>query len=306
MIFTNKKLQVDAEKGHYAVGAFNVYDMESVQAVVKAAELERSPAIIATTEGAIEYAGHEFLVDLIRLASKDSKIPFSMHLDHGKDMEIIKNCIRLGYTSVMIDASHYEFNKNIEMTRKVISLAHKKGVSVEAELGTIGGVEDSVSSKNILLTDARDAKEFVDRTGCDTLAVAIGTSHGAYKFKKKSNLDIKRLIEIKKAVKVPLVLHGASGIPVEITRKATLFGAILGKAHGVSDDNIKAAVLNGISKVNIDSDLRLAFDASIREVLYKHPDVFDPRKILGPARDAMMDIVRYKMKLFNSSGKAKV
>jgi len=303
MLLTNKQLQSKAEKGHYAVGAFNVYDMESVQAVVKAAELENSPAIIATTEGAIEYAGHEFLAMLIKLAASKSKMPFSMHLDHGKDMDIIKNCIKLGYTSVMIDASRFDFNKNIETTRKVVAMAHKKGVSVEAELGTIGGVEDSVSAKQIILTDPRDAKEFAEKTGCDTLAVAIGTSHGAYKFPGESRLDIQRLIELKKVIKVPLVLHGASGIPDSILQKARLFGAILGDAHGVPDSDIKAAVANGISKVNIDSDLRLTFDASVREVLKTKPEEFDPRKILGPARDQMTEIVRYKMKLFGSSGK---
>lgn len=305
MLETNKKLQTIATKNKYAVGAFNVYDMESVQAVVKAAELERSPAIIATTEGAIEYAGHEFLAELIELATKKSKIQYSMHLDHGQDMNIIKNCITLGYTSVMIDASKYEFKKNIQIVKNVVALAHKKGVSVEAELGTIGGVEDSVSAKQILLTDSHDAKEFVEKTGCDTLAVAIGTSHGAYKFAGKSKLDIQRLGEIHKAVKIPLVLHGASGIPKWIVRKAVLFGAVLGKAKGVSDEDIKAAVANGISKVNIDSDLRLTFDATIREVLKKKPEEFDPRKILGPARDAVTEMIRYKMKLFGSSGKAK-
>jgi fructose-bisphosphate aldolase class II len=305
MLTTNKKLQTEATKKRYAVGAFNVYDMESIQSVVRAAELEKSPAMICTTEGAIKYAGHEFLAELIELATKRSKITYSMHLDHGQDFDIIRKCLKLGYTSVMIDASKHDFKKNIQITRKVVSMAHKKGVSVEAELGTIGGVEDSVSARHILLTDPRDAKEFVEKSGCDTLAVAIGTSHGAYKFAKRSKLAIDRLKEIRKVVKIPLVLHGASGIPSWIVRKATMFGAVLGKAHGVSPEDIKAAIKGGISKVNIDSDLRLTFDASIREVLKKKPTVFDPRKILGPARDAMTDMVRYKMQLFGSSGKAK-
>jgi fructose-bisphosphate aldolase class II len=306
MLLNNREIQKIAEKNRFAVGAFNVYDMESVQSVVWAAEREKSPAIIATTEGAIKYAGHKFLVDLIDLAARDSDMPFTMHLDHGQDMEIIRNCIRLGYTSVMVDASHYEFKKNIDITKKVVALAHRKGISVEAELGTIGGVEDSVSSRNILLTDPRDAREFVEKTGCDTLAVAIGTSHGAYKFAKKSKLDIERLKLLKAAVKVPLVLHGASGIPSWIVKKAKLFGAILGNPKGVSEEDIKAAVANGISKVNIDSDLRLTFDATIREVLAKNPKEFDPRKILGPSRDAMTDMVAYKIKLFSSSGKARL
>lgn len=305
MLVSNRKLQKKAQGGRYAVGAFNVYDMESVQSVVRAAELERSPAIIATTEGAIEYAGHEFMAELIGLATKRSKVTYSMHLDHGKNMDVIRKCLKLGYTSVMIDASHKQFKENIRTTKEVVRLAHRKGVSVEAELGTIGGVEDSVSTRKILLTEPEDAKEFVEKTGCDTLAIAIGTSHGAYKFKGKSKLDIGRLKEIRKVVKAPLVLHGASGIPQWIVRKAKRFGAVLGSPHGVSPDDIKAAVKNGITKVNIDSDLRLTFDATVREVLKKKPEVFDPRKILGPAREAVTEMVRYKMQLFGSSGKAK-
>jgi fructose-bisphosphate aldolase class II len=302
LLTTNKVLQTHAQKRKFAVGAFNVYDMESVQAVVNAAELEKSPAIIATTEGAIEYAGHELLAGIIKTLAKKSKMPFSMHLDHGKDMNIIRDCIRFGYTSVMIDASHYELRKNIGITRKVVEMAHKKGVSVEAELGTIGGVEDNVSARHIVLTDPYTAKEFVDETGCDMLAVAIGTSHGAYKFAGKSKLHIDRLKEIRKKVKIPLVLHGASGIPKEIIRKATLFGAVLGHPHGVSVPDIQAAITNGISKVNIDSDLRLTFDATIREVLKKKPSEFDPRKILGPAREQMTEMIRYKMRIFGSAG----
>ncbi len=305
MLVSNKTIQKKAEQRRYGVGAFNVYDMESVQSVVRAAELERSPAIIATSEGAISYAGHEFLAELIELATRKKKVQFTMHLDHGQDMDIIRKCLKLGYTSVMIDASKYDFKKNIRITRQVVQLAHKKGVSVEAELGTIGGVEDSVSARKILLTEPEDAKEFVAHTGCDTLAVAIGTSHGAYKFAGSSRLDIMRLRQIKKTVKVPLVLHGASGIPDWIVKKAKLFGAVLGKPHGVSDKDIRAAISGGISKINIDSDLRLTFDATIREVLKKRPEIFDPRKILGPARDAMTDMVRYKMRLFGSSGKTR-
>ncbi|NQU79703.1 class II fructose-1,6-bisphosphate aldolase [Candidatus Woesearchaeota archaeon] len=304
MLVSNKTLQKKARKGKYAVGAFNVYDMESVQSVVRAAELEKSPAIIATTEGAIKYAGHEFIAELIRLAAKKSKINYSLHLDHGQDMDIIRNCIKLGYTSVMIDASHHPFEENIRITKAVVGMAHRKGISVEAELGTIGGVEDAIKTRKILLTDPQDAKEFVEKTGCDTLAVAIGTSHGAYKFTKRSKLAIDRLIQICKVVDVPLVLHGASAIPTRIVRKAKLFGAVLGNAKGVANNDVQLAIRNGISKVNIDSDLRLTFDAAIRETLKTHPEIFDPRKILGPARDAMTETVRQKMRLFGSSGKA--
>ncbi|HII72467.1 TPA: class II fructose-bisphosphate aldolase family protein [Candidatus Woesearchaeota archaeon] len=304
-LLTNKRIQTVAQQHHFGVGAFNVFDMESIQAVVRAAELERSPAIIATTEGAIEYAGHEFLAEMISLAAKRSDMPLTMHLDHGKDMKIIRDCIKFGYSSVMIDASHYPWEKNIQVTKKVVDMCHKKGMSVEAELGTIGGVEDKVSTRHIILTEPGEAKEFAQRTGCDTLAVAIGTSHGAYKFAGKSRLDIKRLREIKKVVKIPLVLHGASGIPQDIVRKAERFGAKLGRPHGVSVPDTKAAIRNGISKINIDSDLRLTFDAAIREVLSEKPDTFDPRKILGPARDALVETVRMKMRMFSSSGKAK-
>lgn len=302
MFVTNKELQTIATKKKYGVGAFNVFDMESVQAVVQAAELERSPAIIATTESAIKYAGHEMLASIIKEAAQGATVPLSLHLDHGKDLDVIKKCIKLSYSSVMIDASHYDLKTNIKLTRQVVNLAHKRGVSVEAELGTIGGVEDNVSAKHIIYTDPDVAKGFVEATGCDTLAIAIGTSHGAYKFKGKSKLKINILRDIRKQVKIPLVLHGASGIPPKIVRKATMFGAILGSARGVSVKDIQAAVTNGISKVNIDSDLRLTFDATVREVLKKNPREFDPRKILGPAREQMMEMIRYKMRIFGSSG----
>jgi len=305
-LLTNKKIQQVADKNHFGVGAFNVYNMESAQAVVRAAELEKSPAIIATTEGAIEYAGHEMIASIIRNAAEKSNMPLTMHLDHGKDLSIIRKCLEIGDTSVMIDASHYELQKNMEITRKVVSWAHKKGVTVEAELGTIGGVEDKVSARTIIMTEPSDAKNFVEKTGCDTLAVAIGTSHGAYKFAGKSKLDIKRLREIKKVVKVPLVLHGASGIPQDIIRQAAKYGAKLGNPHGVSEPDTRAAVKNGISKVNIDSDLRLTFDAAIRKVMCTEPEVFDPRKMLEPTTEAMVETIRHKMRLFGSSGKAKM
>ncbi|MFC1723706.1 ketose-bisphosphate aldolase [Nanoarchaeota archaeon] len=304
-MLSNKKLQTIAQKHRFAVGAFNVYDMESVQSVIKAAQLEKSPAIIATSEGAIDYAGHELLATMIKTLARRAKVPLSMHLDHGRDMIAIRNCIKYGYTSIMIDASHLDFKNNIRTTKKVVNMCHKKGISVEAELGTIGGVEDKVSARKIILTEPADAKEFAEKTGCDMLAVAIGTSHGAYKFAGTSKLDIKRLREIRKIVKIPLVLHGASGIPQDIVKKAKRFGAILGNPHGVSVPDTKAAIRNGISKVNIDSDLRLTFDASVREVIKTKPSVFDPRKILGPAREAVVEIIRRKMRMFNSHNKAK-
>jgi fructose-bisphosphate aldolase class II len=303
MLVTNKFLLQKANKGNYAVGAFNINNMEFLQAIINAAEKLKSPAIVQTTEGAIKYAGLVYLHSLVTTAAKYTKTPISLHLDHGRDLDIIKQCIKIGYTSVMIDGSHYDFEKNIRVTKKVVSLAHKKGVSVEAELGTIGGVEEDVSARKIIYTDPGAALEFVKRTGVDTLAVAIGTSHGAYKFAGKSKLDIKRLKEIKKKLKIPLVLHGGSGIPADIISKAKKYGAKFGKPKGVSDFEMKKAVRNGINKVNIDSDLRLSFTAAVREVLAKKPEEFDPRKILSPARAFIQKTVEHKMKLFGSAGR---
>lgn len=305
MLTTNKKLLDAANKGHYAVGAFNINNMEILQAIVRAAERQRSPAIVQTTEGAVEYAGMRYLKDLVYSAAVQTWVPVTLHLDHGKDLNVIRQAIKSGYTSVMIDGSHYKFEKNITVTRKVVQWAHRKGVSVEAELGTIGGVEDKVSARHIFYTDPDAAVEFVKRTGCDALAIAIGTSHGAYKFEGKSHLDIARLKEIKRRLKMPLVLHGASGIPDYIIEQAEKYGAKLGHPKGVSDQSIKAAIHAGINKINIDSDLRLAFDAGVRQVLKEKPDVFDPRKILGPARELIQQVVERKMKLFGSVGKAR-
>jgi fructose-bisphosphate aldolase class II len=205
----------------------------------------------------------------------------------------------------MIDGSHFEYDENVKVTRKVVDVAHLKGVSVEAELGRLAGVEEaSVEEKEAILTDPEAAKEFVERTDVDALAVAIGTSHGAYKFKGEPKLDFKRLEEIKEKVKIPLVLHGASSVPPWIIEKATRYGAQLAGAKGIPEESIKQAIELGITKINIDTDLRLAFTATVREVLATAPSQFDPRKILGPAREAMKEVVKGKMRLFGSAGKA--
>ena len=305
MLVTNKVLLSKAQSHQYAVGAFNVNDLEFVAAVIKAAELEKSPAIIQTTEGAINYAGIEMISALVKTAAQLTKMPVSLHLDHGKSLETVKAAIKNGYTSVMIDGSHLDFDKNVKLTKQVVKTAHAKGVSVEGELGTIGGAEDLVSSRKITLTNPNTAKEFVERTSVDALAIAIGTSHGAYKFKAKSHLDLKRLGEIRKKVKIPLVLHGASSIPKDIVAKAKRYGAKLGSTVGVSEYQVRKAVKLGICKVNIDSDLRLSFDAAIRESLAQHPEEFDPRKILSPATALITEVIRKKMRLLGSSGKAK-
>ncbi len=303
MLTSGKNILTKAHKGKYAVGAFNFNNMEILQAVVNAAVKMKSPALVQTTEGAIKYAGIKYLKEMAYVAGRESNVPLALHLDHGKDLDVIRNCIKVGYTSVMIDGSQYDFKKNISVTKKVVAMAHKKGVSVEGELGTIGGTEDNVTSKHILYTEPDVAVEFVEKTGVDSLAIAIGTSHGAYKFKGSSKLDIKRLKEIKKRLKMPLVLHGASGIPPAIVKQAEKYGAKLGKAKGVTDDSLRKAVAGGINKVNIDSDLRLSFDAGVRKFLATNPTVFDPRKILRPATDLMQGIVEQKMVTLKSKGK---
>lgn len=303
-LVTMKSLLAKADKERYAVGAFNVNNLEILEAVVRAAEKKKSPVIIQTSEGAIKYAGLNMLFSMIKTAVENARIPAAIHLDHGRDLTLIKKCINLGYTSVMIDASHLEFEKNIKTTKKVVSWAQKKKVTVEAELGTIGGAEEKIVARNILYTDPTAAKEFVDLTGCDALAIAIGTSHGAFKFSGKAKLDISRLKQIKKVVNVPLVLHGASCVPKELVAKAKKFGAKIVGAEGVPDAQIKVAVKNGINKINTDTDIRLGFAEAVRETLQKHPEEFDPRKILGPARDLMQKIVEHRMELFGSKGKA--
>ncbi|HLD88984.1 MAG TPA: class II fructose-bisphosphate aldolase [Candidatus Nanoarchaeia archaeon] len=302
MLVTTKKILDSANKHNYAVGAFNISDLEILQGIVNAAVKKKSPVIIQTSQSAIEYARMENLVCMAVNEIEKNKITAALHLDHGTDMKIIKKAIKSGYTSVMIDGSHLGYKKNISVTRKVVTLAHKKGISVEGELGTIGGREDYVKGR-IQYTDAESAGDFVAKTGIDSLAVAIGTSHGAYKFQGKAKLDIQRLNLIKKKVRIPLVLHGASGVPKEIVRIAKRAGAELGEVQGVPDSQIKLAVKNGINKINIDTDLRLAFTTAERSFLKKHPAEFDPRRILNEARLAVQKIAEKKIDLFGSRGK---
>jgi len=304
-LLTNRELLTRAKKGGYAVGAFNINNMEILQAIVSAGEAEKSPVILAVSEGAIKYAGMPYIVSMVRTASEQSFIPMSLHLDHGGDLKVIQSCIENGFTSVMIDGSHLEFEGNVEITKKVVGMAKKKGVSVEAELGRLKGIEEkvSVSEKEAFLTDPQAAEEFVKRTEVDALAIAIGTSHGAYKFKGEVKLDFERLKEIAKRVNLLLVLHGASGVPLPVLEKAERFGAKLPGAKGIPDEAIQKAISLGISKINIDTDLRLSFIGAIREVFATKPEEFDPRKILGPGREAIRLTVQSKMRLFGSSGK---
>ena len=305
MLVTNKDLLLPAKRGAYAVGAFNIQNLESLSAVVEAAVEEKSPVIVAVTPSAIKYGGLAYLSKIAKTAAESVSVPMSLHLDHGEDFETVSKCVEAGFTSVMIDGSFLKFEDNIAITRRVVDFAHSKGVSVEAELGRLAGVEEkTVEEKETVLTDPDAAMDFVKRTGVDALAVAIGTSHGAYKFKGEPKLDFERLKSINKKVEVPLVLHGASSVPQWIIEKAQRYGAELAGARGIPEEHIKKAISLGITKINIDTDLRLAFTATVREVLAKSPKEFDPRKILGPAKEAMKEVVKGKMRLFGSSGKA--
>jgi fructose-bisphosphate aldolase class II len=305
MLVTGKKILAKAHKEGYAVAAFNTNNMEMTQAIIEAAVLSKAPVIIQTSEGAIEYAGLNWLAAMIKEAAQ-APVPVAMHLDHGKDYDLIKECIGIGYTSVMFDGSSLAYAENVRQTKKVVAYAHKRGISVEAELGAIAGIEDfvSVEAKNAHLTDPDQAAEFVQKTQCDSLAIAIGTSHGINKFTKEPELDLKRLKEIKAKTKMPLVLHGASEVDQRMVKIARTYGAKLKNAKGVDDALMKKVVRLGINKVNTDTDLRLAFDAGVREVIQTKPEIFDPRKILGPAKDYMREVAMERIKVLGSKNKA--
>jgi len=305
MLVTNKDLLYPARQKAYAVGAFNINNLESLLAVAEAAVEEKSPVIVAVTPSAMKYAGLAYLAKIVKTAAELAPVPMSLHLDHGENFETVSKCVEAGFTSVMIDGSFLKFEENVALTRRVVESAHRKGVSVEAELGRLAGVEEStVEEKEAVLTDPNAAKEFVEKTGVDALAVAIGTSHGAYKFKAEPKLDFERLKLVRGKINTPLVLHGASSVPQWIIEKAVKYGAELTGAKGIPEEHIKKAISLGIAKINIDTDLRLAFTATIREFLANSPKEFDPRKILGPAKEAMKEVIKSKMRLFGSSGKA--
>jgi len=278
-----KDLVLKAQKEHYAVGAFNCNNMEIVQAIVTAAEAEKSPVIIQASQGAIKYAGINYIAGLTRIAAESVSVPVALHLDHGTSFEQCLFCIRSGFSSVMIDGSKLPLEENIALTKKVIEVARPLGVSVEGELGKISGTEDdiSVSEREAFFTDPEEAERFCRETEVDALAVAIGTAHGRYRGIPK--LDFDRLREITKRVSTPIVLHGSSGVP---------------------DDAIREAISLGVAKVNIDTNIREAFTDAARKVIADNPKEIDPRKILGPAREAAVEIIREKIRVFGSSGKA--
>ncbi len=299
-LVTSTEMFKKAYEGQYAIGAFNVNNMEIIQGIVEAAKEEQAPLILQVSAGARKYAKHIYLVKLVEAALEDSgDLPICLHLDHGEDFEICKACVDGGFTSVMIDGSKYPFEENIALTKKVVEYAHAHGVVVEAELGRLAGIEDAVqvSDRDATFTDPDQAVEFVERTGVDSLAVAIGTSHGAYKFKGTPQLDFERLEKISNLLKgFPLVLHGASTVMPEFVQKCNEFGGSIPGAQGVPEDMLFKASKMGVCKINIDTDLRLAMTASVREYLMTHPSDFDPRQYLRPAREAIKEMVQHKMK----------
>lgn len=281
----------------YAVGAFNVNNMEIVQAITAAAEEEKSPVILQVSKGARSYAGRTYIRKLVEAACAETSVPLVLHLDHGADFEICKACVDDGFTSVMIDGSHLPFEENVALTRKVVDYAHDRGVWVEAELGRLAGVEEDVSSEHSHYTDPAEAEEFARRTGCDSLAVAVGTSHGAYKFSGTATLDFDRIDRIASLLPgLPLVLHGASSVPQEAVASLNSHGGKVTGASGVPEDLLRRAANSAVCKINIDTDIRLVFTAAIRETLTADPGVFDPRSYLAPARDAVKKMVAHKMR----------
>lgn len=306
-LVTSKEMFKKAYEGNYAVGAFNVNNMEIIQGIVDAAKQENAPLILQVSAGARKYANPIYLRKLVEAAIEDSGVDICLHLDHGDSFEICKQCVDDGFTSVMIDGSKLPFEENIALTKKVVDYAHSKGVVVEAELGKLAGVEDAVkvNTKDATYTDPDQALEFVQRTGVDSLAIAIGTSHGAYKFKGDPSLDFERLNTICNLLpNFPLVLHGSSSVPKEFVDLCNKYGGEIPGAAGVPEEMLRRASQMGVCKINIDTDLRLAMTACIRQILVENPSEFDPRKYLGPGRTAIKDMVAHKMKdVLGCSGK---
>ena len=307
-LVTTKEMFEKSMKEGFAIGAFNVNNMEIVQAIVDAAAEENSPVILQASSSAIKYARPIYLKKMVEAATEETNIPIVLHLDHGPDFETCKACIDAGFTSVMIDGSKYDFEENVALTKKVVDYAHPRGVVVEAELGKLAGIEDdvNVSASDAMYTDPEQAKEFVERTGCDSLAIAIGTSHGAYKFKGEAKLRFDILAKVKELIpNTPIVLHGASTVIPELVEMCNKYGADIPGAKGVPDEILHEASLSGVSKINVDTDLRLAMTAAVRKEFVENPSVFDPRKYLGPARELIKETVRHKIRdVFGSSNKA--
>lgn len=307
-LITSKNMFQKSIKSDYAVGAFNVNNMEIIQGIADAVKEENAPVILQVSAGARKYARPAYLLHLVQAAIEDTGIDIVLHLDHGEDFDICKKCVDDGFTSIMIDGSKHPFEENIELTKRVVEYAHAHGVVVEAELGKLAGIEDNVNvdAKSASMTDPEEAAEFVEKTNVDSLAIAIGTSHGAYKFKGTPYLDFDRLKKIHSLIpETPLVLHGASTVLPEFVKKCNEYGGDIPGAQGVPEEMIAESAKYGICKVNIDTDLRLAMTAEIRKYISENPSEFDPRKYLGPARDAIKEMVRHKVKnVLNCSNQA--
>ena len=319
-LVTTKEMFEKAYNGGYAIGAFNVNNMEIVQGITEAAKEVNAPLILQVSKGARAYANHTYLMKLVEAAVIETGLPIALHLDHGDSFEICKSCIDGGFTSVMIDASSKSFEENIELTRKVVEYAHDHGVVVEAELGSLAGIEDevNVAAEAASYTRPEEVEEFVSRTGCDSLAIAIGTSHGAYKFTPEQCTRNEQGILVPPALRFdileevskrlpgfPIVLHGSSSVPQEFVAKVNQYGGAMPNAIGVPEEQLRKAASMSVCKINIDSDLRLAMTASIREYMTENPSHFDPRQYLKPARSAIKDMVKHKLiNVLGCDGKA--
>lgn len=297
-LVTSKEMFEKAYAGGYAIGAFNVNNMETIQGIVAAAQEENAPLILQVSSGARKYANPLYLKKLVEAAVEDTGLPICLHLDHGDTFELCKDCVDKGFTSVMIDASHHSFSENIKITKNVVEYAHDHGVVVEAELGRLAGIEDAVnvSEADSCYTDPDEVQEFVSKTGVDSLAIAIGTSHGAFKFKNEPKLRFDILEEVSKRLpNFPIVLHGASSVPQYLAEQINQYGGNMPGAKGVPEDMLRKAASMAVCKINIDSDLRMAVTATIRKYFADNPSHFDPRQYLGPARLAVKEIVKHKL-----------
>ena len=307
-LVTSKEMFAKALHSDYAVGAFNVNNMEIIQGIMEGATAEKSPVILQVSAGARKYANHTYLMKLIEAAVETSGLPIAVHLDHGPDFETCKSCIDGGFTSVMVDGSHLSFEENIALTRRVVEYAHDRNITVEAELGRLAGVEDDikVSHEDSSYTRPEDVEEFVTKTGCDSLAIAIGTSHGAFKFKGEPKLRFDILEDVSRRLPgFPIVLHGASSVIPEYVAMINQYGGKMDGAQGVPETMLRQAASMAVCKINIDSDLRLAFTGVIRKHFAEHPDHFDPRQYLSEARSALAGMVRHKIvNVLGCNGKA--
>ena len=307
-LVTSTEMFKKAYAGGYAIGAFNVNNMEIVQGITEAAKEVNAPLILQVSSGARKYANHTYLMKLVEAAVAETGLPICLHLDHGDTFELCKSCVDGGFTSVMIDGSHHSFEDNIKLTKQVVEYAHAHGVVVEAELGRLAGVEDDVkvSAEDSSYTRPEEVEEFVSKTGVDSLAIAIGTSHGAFKFKGEPKLRFDILEEVSRRLPgFPIVLHGASSVIPEFVDKINKYGGNMPGAQGVPEDMLRKAARSAVCKINIDSDLRLAMTGTIREYFAQHPDHFDPRQYLGPARQAIKELVKNKIvNVLGCDGKA--